>query len=129
MKFNFLEKYNNMNLEDAFSMIFCDSIGSINDMLTLHLENYGAPPTMTDDSFRSCVNIFIAGMSNQIVSLQDEYNMDDEARKAMAVSCGDEIVSIIKKYTTIKYDIDESSFNRNTNSPTVSKPGMEGKEI
>lgn len=129
MDFNFIDKDNLADIEGLLESVYNSAILSIDEMLKLHLDTYGCPPTVTEDGFKSCVNLFIAGISSQLVVLQDEYNVDDNVKKEMTINCGKDILSLLKKYTTLKYDIDESALNRSSNCSPISKSGMEGKEI
>ena len=83
MDFNFIDKDNLADIEGLLESVYNSALLSIDEMLKLHLDTYGCPPTVTEDGFKSCVNLFIAGISSQLDVLQDEYNVDRETAKAL----------------------------------------------
>lgn len=55
----------------------------------------------TDEGFRATIKIFSVAFFHKIWKLQEEENLDDDTRQAMAEKCGKDLRQLIKTYTNI----------------------------
>jgi len=81
---------------------------SINQSLIDIADAFDAAPdeaieaiNFTDESFRATIKIFSVAFFHKIWKLQEDENLDDDVREAMAEKCGSDLRQLIKTYTNI----------------------------
>lgn len=81
---------------------------SINQSLIDIADAFDAAPdeaieaiNFTDESFRATIKIFSVAFFHKIWKLQEDENLDDDVRQAMAEKCGRDLRQLIKTYTNI----------------------------
>lgn len=63
--------------------------------------NVARPPQYTDEGFRAAIKIFMSAMLDKMWKLQENENIDIDARADMAEKLGNEIRNIVRVYTNI----------------------------
>lgn len=63
--------------------------------------NVARPPQYTNEGFRAAIKIFMSAMLDKMWKLQENENIDIDARADMAEKLGNEIRNIVRVYTNI----------------------------
>ncbi len=65
------------------------------------LEHNDSKPNYPPDSFRAITFIFMSAMMDKMYDLQNNENIAQEDRGAMATKCGEDLRKFVKMYTDI----------------------------
>lgn len=63
--------------------------------------NVNRPPEYTDEGFRAAVKIFMSAMLDKMWKLQENEDIDIDARTDMATKLGNELRNMVRVYTNI----------------------------
>ena len=63
--------------------------------------NVARPPQYTDEGFRAAIKIFMSAMLDKMWKLQEDENIDINARADMAEKLGNELRNMVRIYTNI----------------------------
>lgn len=63
--------------------------------------NVARPPEYTDEGFRAAVKIFMSAILDKMWKLQEDEDIDIDARTDMATKLGNELRNIVRVYTNI----------------------------
>lgn len=63
--------------------------------------NVARPPQYTDEGFRAAIKIFMSAMLDKMWKLQENENIDIDARADMAEKLGNELRNMVRIYTNI----------------------------
>lgn len=63
--------------------------------------NVNRPPEYTDEGFRAAVKIFMSAMLDKMWKLQENEDIDIDARVDMAKKLGNELRNMVRVYTNI----------------------------
>lgn len=63
--------------------------------------NVARPPEYTDEGFRAAVKIFMSAMLDKMWKLQENEDIDIDARTDMATKLGNELRNMVRVYTNI----------------------------
>lgn len=63
--------------------------------------NVARPPQYTNEGFRAAIKIFMSAMLDKMWKLQENENIDIDARADMAEKLGNELRNMVRIYTNI----------------------------
>jgi len=76
-------------------------LSEIESTLLEYEANVNRPPQYTDEGFRAAIKIFMSAMLDKMWKLQENEDIDIDARADMATKLGNELRNIVRVYTNI----------------------------
>lgn len=76
-------------------------LSEIESTLLEYEANVNRPPQYTDKGFRAAIKIFMSAMLDKMWKLQEDENIDIDARADMATKLGNELRNMVRIYTNI----------------------------
>jgi hypothetical protein len=76
-------------------------LSEIESTLIEYEANVTRPPQYTDKGFRAAIKIFMSAMLDKMWKLQEDENIDIDARADMAEKLGNDLRNMVRIYTNI----------------------------